>query len=56
MKVRNTYTEKRRQMLYTHRQLPDALRNNLKALIKLDSGIYYGNTGKNACPVEVMSN
>lgn len=51
MRVRNAYTEKRRQMLYTHRQLPDELRNNLKALIKLDSGIYYGNTGKNARPV-----
>lgn len=49
MRVRNAYTEKRRQMRSTHRQLPAAL--NLKAIIKLDSGIYYGNTGKNARPV-----
>lgn len=51
MRVRNAYTEKRRQMRFTHRQLPDALRKNLKELIKLDSGIYYGHTGKNARPV-----
>lgn len=49
MRVRAAYTEKRRQMLYTHRYFPAAL--NLKAIIKLDSGIYYGNTGKNARPV-----
>ncbi|STJ26709.1 Uncharacterised protein [Citrobacter braakii] len=49
MRVRAAYTEKRRQMKFTRRQFPAAL--NLKAIIKLDSGIYYGNTGKNARPV-----
>lgn len=49
MRVRKSYTEKRRQLRFTHRQFPAAL--NLKAIIKLDSGIYYGHTGKNARPV-----
>lgn len=51
MRVRAAYTEKRRQMRFTRRKLPAAL--NLKGLIMLDSGIYYGNTGKNARPVGV---
>lgn len=42
MRVRNAYTEKRRQMLYTRKRIPAALKVNLKAIIKLDSGIYYG--------------
>lgn len=46
MRVRNAYTEKRRQMRFTRRQIPSTL--NLKAIIKLDSGDYYGNTGRNA--------
>lgn len=54
MRVRNAYTEKRRQMRFTRRKLPAAL--NLKALTMLDSGDYYGHTGKNAHPVEVMPN
>lgn len=44
MRVRNAYTEKRRQMRFTRRQFPAEL--NLKAIIMLDSGIYYGRTGK----------
>lgn len=54
MRVRNAYTEKRRQMLYTRKRIPDAL--SLKAIIKLDSGIYYGHTGKNARLVEGVPN
>lgn len=45
MRVRNCYVEKRRQMRYTRKRIPAALRNNLKAIIKWDSGDYYGNTG-----------
>ncbi|HAT7708282.1 TPA: hypothetical protein JAX41_004736 [Enterobacter roggenkampii] len=54
MRVRTAYTEKRRQMRFTRRKFPAAL--NLKALIMLDSGDYYGQTGKNARAVEVMPN
>ncbi len=52
MRVRNCYVEKRRQMRYTRKRIPAALRNNLKAIIKWDSGDYYGNTGKNARLIE----
>lgn len=55
MRLRNCYVEKRRQMRHTRRTLPPELRNNLKAIIKLDSGIYYGNTGKNARLIERSS-
>lgn len=54
MRVRAAYTEKRRQMRFTRRKIPADL--NLKALIMLDSGDYYGHTGKNARLVEVMPN
>ncbi|SUY95350.1 Uncharacterised protein [Citrobacter freundii] len=49
MRVRAAYTEKRRQMLYTRKRIPDAL--SLKAITMLDSGNYYGHTGKNMRPV-----
>lgn len=44
MRVRAAYTEKRRQMRFTRRQFPSAF--NLKAIIMLDSGIYYGHAGR----------
>lgn len=52
MRLRNCYVEKRRQMRHTRRQLPAEL--NLKGIIMWDSGIYYGNTGKNSRPVEKL--
>lgn len=54
MKVRHAYVEKRRQMRHTHKKFPATL--SLKAIIKLDSGDYYGNTGKNARLVVRVTN
>lgn len=48
MRVRSCYVEKRRAMFLTRKKLPASLQYNLKRLIKLDSGVYYGQTGKNA--------
>jgi len=50
MRVRNCYVYKRRQQLYTHKQLPAEM--TLKGIIMWDSGIYYGNTGKNGRLIE----
>lgn len=52
MKVRNAHVYKRRQLRHTHKKFPAEM--SLKGIIMWDSGIYYGNTGRNTRLIEAV--